>query len=120
MDLVGDLAARLDGVTFTDLTTEQVTARIIDEVVAWGRGHGWRVYRRPPSVVPLPPPLERQHSVIDVGGARGGGAAPVGGAGAGGPDRRAAAAGRDVPAPGPPPRPRLLTPAGPAGATARH
>jgi hypothetical protein len=70
MDLVADLAARLDGLVFADLTTDQVTARIIDEVVAWGRGHGWRVYRRAPSVVPLPPPLERQHSVLDVGVAR--------------------------------------------------
>ena len=55
---------------FAELTTEQVTARIIDEVVAWGRGHGWRVYRRAASVVPLPPPLERQHSVLDVACAR--------------------------------------------------
>ena len=70
MDLVADLAARLDGLVFADLTTEQVTARIIDEVVSWGRGHGWRVYRRPPSVVPLPPPLDKQHSVLDVGVAR--------------------------------------------------
>jgi hypothetical protein len=70
MDEVADLAARLDGLVFADLNTEQVTARIIDEVVTWGRGHGWRVYRRPPSVVPLPPPLEQQHSVVDVGVAR--------------------------------------------------
>ena len=70
MDLVADLAARLDGLVFADLTTEQVTALIIDEVVAWGRGHGWRVYRRPASVVRLPPPLEQRHSVIDVGVAR--------------------------------------------------
>ncbi len=70
MDPVADLATWLAGVTFADLTTGQVTARIIDEVVAWGRGHGWRVYRRVASVVPLPPPLERQHSVLDVGCAR--------------------------------------------------
>src|SRR5919206_5063311 len=70
MDPVADLAAWLAGVTFADLTKEQVTARIIDEVVAWGRGHGWRVYRRPKSVVPLPPPLDQQHSVVDVGVAR--------------------------------------------------
>ena len=70
MDEVADLAARLDGLVFADLTTDQVTARIIDEVVAWGRGHGWRVYRRPRSVVPLPPPLEQQYSVVDVGVAR--------------------------------------------------
>src|ERR1044072_7283054 len=46
MDEAADLAARLDGLVFADLTTDQVTARIIDEVVAWRRGHGWRVYRR--------------------------------------------------------------------------
>jgi hypothetical protein len=70
MDPVADLAARLDGLVFGDLTTDQVTGRIIDEIVAWGRGRGWRVYRRPKSVVPLPPPLEQQHSVVDVGVAR--------------------------------------------------
>jgi hypothetical protein len=70
MDEAADLAARLDGLVFADLTTDQVAARIIDEVVAWGRGHGWRVYRRAKSVVPLPPPLEQQHSVLDVGVAR--------------------------------------------------
>lgn len=70
MDLVAELAARLDGLVFADLTTEEVTARIIDEVVAWGRGNGWRVYRRPASVVRLPPPMDQQHSVIDVGVAR--------------------------------------------------
>jgi hypothetical protein len=70
MDEVADLAARLNGLVFADLTTDQVTARIIDEVVTWGRGHGWRVYRRPKSVVPLPPPLDQQHSVVDVGVAR--------------------------------------------------
>jgi hypothetical protein len=70
MDEVADLAARLDELVFADLTTDQVTARIIDEVVTWGRGRGWRVYRRPKSVVPLPPPMEQQHSVVDVGVAR--------------------------------------------------
>ena len=70
MDLVADLAARLDGLVFADLATVQVTARIIEEVVAWGRGNGWRVYRRPASVVRLPPPMDKQHSVIDVGVAR--------------------------------------------------
>jgi hypothetical protein len=38
--------------------------------VAWGAAQGWRVYRRAPSVVTLPPPLERQHSVLDVACAR--------------------------------------------------
>src|SRR4051794_41579408 len=70
MDPAASLAARLAGVTFAGLTTDQVTARIIDEVAAWGSAHGWRVYRRAPSVVTLPPPMERQHSVLDVACAR--------------------------------------------------
>jgi hypothetical protein len=70
VDPLADLAAWLDRLVFTNLTTERVTAQIIDEVVAWGRAHGWRVYRRAASVVPLPPPLERQHSVLDVACAR--------------------------------------------------
>jgi hypothetical protein len=70
MDPAADLAARLDGVAFTGLTTDEVTARLIDEIVAWGEGHGWRVYRRAPSVVPLPPPMENRFSVLDVACAR--------------------------------------------------
>ncbi|MEV4708453.1 hypothetical protein [Actinoplanes sp. NPDC049316] len=65
-----DLAARLTALEFRDLTQERVTALIIDTVVAWGEAHGWRVYRRAPSVVRLPPPLDRQHSVLDVALAR--------------------------------------------------
>ena len=65
-----DLAARLAALEFRDLTQERVTALIIETVVAWGEAHGWRVYRRAPSVVRLPPPLERQHSVLDVALAR--------------------------------------------------
>ena len=70
MDPAASLAEWLDRVTFTELTTDQVTARLIDEIAAWGSGHGWRVYRRAPSVVTLPPPMERQHSVLDVACAR--------------------------------------------------
>ncbi len=70
MDPAAELSAWLDRLTFADLTTEQVTARIIDEVAAWAGGRGWRVYRRAPSVVRLPPPLDQQHSVLDVACAR--------------------------------------------------
>jgi hypothetical protein len=58
--------------TFADLTTDQVTARLVDEVARWGETQGWRVYRRAPSVFPLPPPL-RGNSVVDVACARPGG-----------------------------------------------
>jgi hypothetical protein len=70
MDLAADLTARLEGLTFSDLTTDEVTARVIDEIVAWGEGRGWRVYRRAPSVVPLPPPIQNRFSVLDVACAR--------------------------------------------------
>jgi hypothetical protein len=63
------LASWLDALTFADLTTEQVTARLHDEVAGWAEARGWRVYRRAPSVFPLPPPL-RGHSVVDVACAR--------------------------------------------------
>ena len=65
-----DLARRLADLTFTGLTQDEVTARLIDEVAAWGAARGWRVYRRAPSVVKLPPPLDKQHSVVDVALAR--------------------------------------------------
>jgi hypothetical protein len=70
MEPAASLTEWLDRVTFADLTTEQVTARIIDEVAGWALAQGWRVYRRAPSVVTLPPPMERQHSVLDVACAR--------------------------------------------------
>ena len=70
MDPAGALTEWLDRLTFTELSGDEVTARLIDEVAAWGGAQGWRVYRRAPSVVPLPPPLERQHSVLDVACAR--------------------------------------------------
>jgi hypothetical protein len=71
-----DLEAWLARLTFADLTQDEVTARIIDAVAAWGREQGWRVYRRAPSVVTLPPPMDKQHSVLDVALARPG-APPV-------------------------------------------
>jgi hypothetical protein len=68
--VAASLAARLDELTFVDLTGDEATARIIDAVAAWADGNGWRVYRRAPSVVTLPPPMDRQHSVLDVACAR--------------------------------------------------
>jgi len=59
----------LGTLTFADLTTDQVTARLVDEVTRWGEQQGWRVYRRAPSVFPLPAPL-RGNSVVDVACAR--------------------------------------------------
>jgi hypothetical protein len=64
------LAERLASVTFTDLTADAVTALLIDAVAGWAAGQGWRVYRRAASVLRLPPPLDHQHSVIDVAVAR--------------------------------------------------
>jgi hypothetical protein len=64
------LTGWLDRFTFSDLTTDEVTARLIDAVADWGTAQGWRVYRRAPSVVMLPPPMERRHSVLDVAFAR--------------------------------------------------
>jgi hypothetical protein len=68
--VAASLAERLAGLTFVDLPADEVTAQVIDAVAGWAAGQGWRVYRRAPSVVPLPPPLERQHSVLDVACAR--------------------------------------------------
>ncbi|MDO3700205.1 hypothetical protein Q3W71_00735 [Micromonospora sp. C28SCA-DRY-2] len=68
--LAASLGERLDAVTFTDLITDQVTARLIDVVVGWAAEQGWRVYRRAPSVLPLPPPMSAQRSVLDVACAR--------------------------------------------------
>ncbi|MEV4496387.1 hypothetical protein AB0J84_11855 [Micromonospora arborensis] len=68
--LAADLGRWLADLTFVDLDTDEVTARVIDSVVRWAEGQGWRVYRRAPSVLPLPPPLEQRHSVLDVACAR--------------------------------------------------
>ena len=68
--VAASLAERLAGLTFVDLPADEVTAQVIDAVAGWAAGQGWRVYRRAPSVMTLPPPLERQHSVVDVAFAR--------------------------------------------------
>ncbi|WP_198348180.1 hypothetical protein [Plantactinospora sp. KBS50] len=64
------LTAYLSGLSFLDRTADEVTELLVSAVLAWGRQRGWRVYRRAPSVLPLPPPYERQHSWVDVGCAR--------------------------------------------------
>ena len=69
MDSVRSLATWLDGVHFAGLPEARAAARIIDAVAAWGAAQGWRVYRRAPSVFPLPPPLAG-FSVLDVACAR--------------------------------------------------
>jgi hypothetical protein len=63
------LADRLEALHFAELTNDQATARVIDTIAEWAVSLGWRVYRRAPSVFPLPPPL-RGHSVLDVACAR--------------------------------------------------
>ncbi|SCG44981.1 hypothetical protein [Micromonospora halophytica] len=68
--LAASLGRHLARLTFVDLTTDAVTARIIGSVLDWASGQGWRVYRRAPSVLPLPPPLSHQRSVLDVACAR--------------------------------------------------
>lgn len=73
MDIAASLAEALEAVTFADRGADEVTGLLVDAVVAWGEGQGWRTYRRAASVVPLPPPYERQHSVLDVACARPGG-----------------------------------------------
>jgi hypothetical protein len=75
--VAASLAARLARLTFTDLSTDEATAAIIDGVAAWGGERGWRVYRRAASVLPLPPPMHWQHSVLDVALARPDGAPVV-------------------------------------------
>jgi hypothetical protein len=68
--LAASIGERLDGLTFAGLTTDEVTDRIIVSITAWATEQGWRVYRRAPSVMTLPPPMERQHSVLDMACAR--------------------------------------------------
>jgi hypothetical protein len=70
MDVAAALGAHLSGLTFADRTTEDVTELLIAATVEWALALGWRPYRRAASVVPLPPPYERQFSVVDVGIAR--------------------------------------------------
>ncbi|MFJ2085775.1 hypothetical protein ACIOBK_24840 [Micromonospora chokoriensis] len=68
--LAADLGRWLTDLTFVDLSADEVTAQVIDAVVRWAEAQGWRVYRRAPSVLPLPPPLQQRHSVLDVACAR--------------------------------------------------
>jgi hypothetical protein len=70
MELAAALREHLDRLVFADRGTEEVTELLIAATVDWAHGHGWRAYRRAASVVPLPPPYERQFSVVDVGIAR--------------------------------------------------
>jgi hypothetical protein len=68
--VTASLTEQLDRLTFTNLSADEVTARIIESAVGWATGQGWRVYRRAASVLPLPPPLSGRHSVVDVACAR--------------------------------------------------
>jgi hypothetical protein len=68
------LGAHLSRLAFADRATDDVTELLIAAVVDWAVASGWRAYRRAASVVPLPPPYERQFSVVDVGIARRGAA----------------------------------------------
>jgi len=63
------LAAWLGDLHFADLPEDRAAARMIDAVAGWAEAQGWRVYRRAPSVFPLPPPLKGA-SVLDVACAR--------------------------------------------------
>jgi hypothetical protein len=72
--VAASLADWLATVTFVDLGAGEVTALLVDSVVAWATDQGWRAYRRAPSVMALPPPFSHRHSWIDVGCARPAGA----------------------------------------------
>ena len=69
-EVAAALAVHLAGVSFSDRAADAVTGLLIDAVAGWAGGRGWRVYRRAASVVTLPPPMQHQHSVIDVAVAR--------------------------------------------------
>lgn len=60
--------------TFVDRSDSEVTALLVDSVAAWGAAQGWRVYRRAPSVMTLPPPYTHRRSCLDVACARPAGA----------------------------------------------
>ncbi|WP_245736721.1 hypothetical protein [Micromonospora pattaloongensis] len=72
--VAASLAGWIRELTFVDRAEDEVTALLVDAAVAWGTGQGWRVYRRAPSVVSLPPPYEHRRSSLDVACARAGGA----------------------------------------------
>ncbi|WP_430784257.1 hypothetical protein [Actinoplanes sp. G11-F43] len=69
MEAADSLAEWLDRITFEGLSEADATAQIVGEITKWAEWQGWRVYRRAPSVFPLPPPL-RGNSVLDVACAR--------------------------------------------------
>ena len=52
------------------LHRDEVTALLVDATEEWALAQGWRVYRRAASVLPLPPPYETRHSVLDLACAR--------------------------------------------------
>ncbi|GAA5195898.1 hypothetical protein GCM10023322_63640 [Rugosimonospora acidiphila] len=64
----------LAALTFAERGPDEVTALVVNSIVEWATGQGWRVYRRAPSVLPLPPPYQHRHSYLDVACARPGGA----------------------------------------------
>ncbi|MEH0846377.1 hypothetical protein V6U81_28780 [Micromonospora sp. CPCC 205711] len=68
--LAESLGRALARLSFVDLPADAVTARVIESVAGWAGEQGWRVYRRAPSVLPLPPPLSDRQSVLDVACAR--------------------------------------------------
>ena len=68
--VAASLESSLDALTFTNLAADEVSTRLIESVTGWARAQGWRVYRRAPSVVRLPPPMQHRHSVVDVACAR--------------------------------------------------
>jgi hypothetical protein len=68
--VAASLAEWLAAVTFVDLSEDEVTALLVDSVVAWAEDRGWRAYRRAPSVMALPAPFSHRHSWLDVGCAR--------------------------------------------------
>lgn len=68
--IAASLAERVDALLFLDRTQEQVTELLVEEIVDWAAGRGWRVYRRAASVLPLPPPYAHRQSFLDVACAR--------------------------------------------------
>ncbi|WP_239075710.1 hypothetical protein [Planosporangium flavigriseum] len=68
--VAASLADRISKLTFVDQDVDEVTALLVEAVAAWGAEQGWRVYRRAPSVMPLPAPYEHRHSILDVACAR--------------------------------------------------
>ncbi|MBT8224578.1 MAG: hypothetical protein HKP61_00685 [Dactylosporangium sp.] len=71
------LARWVDRLTFADLDADAVTDLLIETSAAWATAQGWRIYRRAPSVVSLPPPYAHRRSCVDVGCARPAGAPVV-------------------------------------------